>query len=464
MDDELAGALAAAQQYADKSLAANTLRGYLTSWQQYERFCAARRPAVGPLDATPEVVAAFLALKARGRMSEQGQWLDAPVEYATVAAILTGINKVFRRADRVAPGDSVFVQAVMAGIAADKDKTGPKAKDALTPDQLRQVIDRLSGPSPQQARDHALATLLGVRIGKHELTPARLRRLDWDDVVFGVDQVVLLVHSGTRSARRVRLVVKERRRGVCPVAALRVWAGYGCDGPVFIKVAGSQRTCQRLTRMGVVKIGQRLSLEPGDGRTAPGPSLLALRNIAMLLLGFQAARRRVEIVSWRWSDFTVDKRGLRIKVRRQKNHKNTVKWVVVPYGKNERYCPVRAWARWRDALQDETGLSVSDLAEDPVFVAIDRHGRLPHRGPGGFPMLNGEVVAETLQAAARACGITADLGAHSLRSGFVTAAVLAGVPLHKIQQQTHHSSLDVLLQYHRDLLQWEQNAAEQIGL
>ncbi len=55
-------------------------------------------------------------------------------------------------------------------------------------------------------------------------------------------------------------------------------------------------------------------------------------------------------------------------------------------------------------------------------------------------------------------------GGHSLRAGFVTTAILNGVPEYSIMKQTDHKKSDTVKKYIRETLKWKDNAATKLGL
>ncbi len=57
-----------------------------------------------------------------------------------------------------------------------------------------------------------------------------------------------------------------------------------------------------------------------------------------------------------------------------------------------------------------------------------------------------------------------DFSGHSLRSGFVTTAAIAGVPEHIIMRQTGHKKSDTIKRYIRIGNMWSENAATKVGL
>ncbi|MEV5084637.1 tyrosine-type recombinase/integrase [Streptomyces sp. NPDC056159] len=163
------------------------------------------------------------------------------------------------------------------------------------------------------------------------------------------------------------------------------------------------------------------------------------RDLAVLLLGFALAARRSELRLLDWTDLEEVEEGLAIEVWRPKvNHEGPL---GVPYGSNPATCPVRAVRAWRQCLIEHGRPPVG-----PLFVRIDRHGRIAHPmyrhgqqigDPTG--RITGEGIGDAVTRAAARAGLTAptellpDLpprwSGHSLRRGFATAAKQAGADL-----------------------------------
>jgi integrase len=201
---------------------------------------------------------------------------------------------------------------------------------------------------------------------------------------------------------------------------------------------------------------------PGTG----WPGVVAgRRDAALLVLGFAGAFRRAELAGLDTSDVRAHPSdGLHVMVRAAKNDPGRAGQVkAVPYGTEVATCGPCAWARWRGVVAaadaggraavlrtvraddpashvcrspavdaDSDGDGDGDPAE-PAFRKLDKTGRiLPGR-------LSGPAVTAIVQRRAAAGGYDpARLGGHSLRAGFVTAAVLAGADAHAIMRQTGH--------------------------
>ena len=139
------------------------------------------------------------------------------------------------------------------------------------------------------------------------------------------------------------------------------------------------------------------------------------------------------------------RQGLILTLRRSKtDQEGAGRKVGIPFGRT-RHCPVLALDRW---------LAVSGIEAGPVFRPVDRHGRVaPER-------LFGEAVSLIVKERVAAASIDpTGFSGHSLRAGFATSAVQAGVSTLKIRSQTGHASDAVLGRYVRDSELFTDNAA-----
>jgi integrase len=171
--------------------------------------------------------------------------------------------------------------------------------------------------------------------------------------------------------------------------------------------------------------------------SATGASLRALRDRAIILLGFAGAFRRSELVALDVEDLEEAPEGLLITIRRSKTDQEGLgRRVAIPRG--EIACPVAALRAWLEA---------AGITEGAVFRRVfnKRAQRVTDR------RLAARNVATIVKAAAAKLGLEASVFAgHSLRAGFVTSAVKRGANLIKITDVTGHRSLDMLKTYSRD--------------
>jgi site-specific recombinase XerD len=168
-----------------------------------------------------------------------------------------------------------------------------------------------------------------------------------------------------------------------------------------------------------------------------GASLRALRDRAIILLGFAGAFRRSELVALDVDDLEEAPEGLLVTIRRSKTDQEGIgRKVAIPRG--EIACPVTALRTWLEA---------AGITEGAIFRRVfNKHAqRVTDR------RLAARNVATIVKAAAAKLGLeAAAFAGHSLRAGFVTSTVKRGANLIKITDVTGHRSLEMLKTYSRD--------------
>ncbi len=177
-----------------------------------------------------------------------------------------------------------------------------------------------------------------------------------------------------------------------------------------------------------------------------------LRDRAMLCLGFSTGMRRSELVALNAEDLKVSDLGLSVTIRRSKtDQEGAGRSVVVLRGVNGT-CPVKALSAWLDA---------AGITEGPVFVYVDRHGKL-HLDQ----RLTDQVVLKVIRKRAEEAGVPGfeNLSGHSLRAGLATQAAMNGALERDIAKQTGHKSEKVLKGYIREADLWRNNVTEGLGL
>lgn len=219
-----------------------------------------------------------------------------------------------------------------------------------------------------------------------------------------------------------------------------------------------------IRRSKVSKPRQVSALVADDVRQiATGNRLIDLRDRAMLLLGFAAALRRSELSSLTLGHgergfITIERQGVRVTLLRSKASQEAAVDVVIPSGP-----ATEAIERW---------LATAGIQEgQPLFVYINKGGRIV----GGKPLTDGAVadvvkrrVIELL--VRRGVGReeaqrqAAEFSGHSLRVGFVTSAVDAGVQELTIANHTRHASLDMVRRYARERDAWRSSPLAKLGV
>lgn len=176
----------------------------------------------------------------------------------------------------------------------------------------------------------------------------------------------------------------------------------------------------------------------------------AIRDRAVITLGFTSALRRINLVQLDLADLRFRTEGLTVYVRREKqDQKAEGRLIGVPYARDAEICAVRAIERWLEIRGGEAG---------PVFTPI-REGR------GLIQRLSGSTICLIVKRAVAGIGLrAADFGGHSMRSGFVTLAMNHGVREFLIADQTGHRSLSSLRRYFRKRDPFRANACVDLGL
>jgi integrase len=151
-------------------------------------------------------------------------------------------------------------------------------------------------------------------------------------------------------------------------------------------------------------------------------SLKALRDSALLQVGFFGGFRRSELVAIMVEHVTWDAYGITITLPRSKTDQSGEGISkAIPYG-NGVCCPAKALRAWLDGARVTRG---------PVFRPISKWGEIGKKG------LNAASVSEILASSARLAGLgyALELSSHSLRRGMATSASRAGADFQDIKRQ-----------------------------
>lgn len=164
-------------------------------------------------------------------------------------------------------------------------------------------------------------------------------------------------------------------------------------------------------------------------------TLLAIRNKALVLLGFFGAFRRSELVTLKWEQIEFVRDGLIINLYRSKtDQQGEGARVVVPVGNIER-CPIRALLAWRQACSDK----VSGF----VFKRVTKDDKIIECG------ITSRYWSRLLRHLAKDAGVInwELISSHSLRRGFATEAARLGASLPAIQKHGRWRTTRTVVEY-----------------
>ena len=161
---------------------------------------------------------------------------------------------------------------------------------------------------------------------------------------------------------------------------------------------------------------------------------IAVRNRALILVGYFGAFRRSELVALKWEQVQFVSDGIIIQVPRSKTDQaGQGADCVIPFG-NEIRCPVRALLEWRQ---------ISNRFEGPIFRRISKTGTI------SFSAISPQYINRMIKDLAKKVGLTnADqMSSHSLRRGFATESARLGASMPSIQRHGRWRSTRTVVEY-----------------
>ena len=165
-----------------------------------------------------------------------------------------------------------------------------------------------------------------------------------------------------------------------------------------------------------------------------GGDVTALRDAALLALGFAGAFRRSELVALRAEDVQFQKKGMLITVRRSKTDQEG-HGQAVPVLEGQHLRPMEALRRY---------LAAAGITSGFLFRRIRKGGQVCAEA------LDAGYVARIVKRHAASAGLdSSTVSAHSLRSGFLTSAAVAGAGLDAMMRVSRHRKTETVLGYIR---------------
>jgi site-specific recombinase XerD len=225
--------------------------------------------------------------------------------------------------------------------------------------------------------------------------------------------------------------IGRRAAAICHAHRMAGHAPPTADDRVKLTMAGIRRSIGTAPNKKAAATADKLFAMTAQA----GQTLAAVRDRAVLLLGFAMAARRSELVALDLADIEEVAEGLRVTIRGSKTDQDR-EGAVVAIPRGVIACPVAALKAW---------LAVAGITEGPLFRPINKSGKV------GTARLTAQSVALIVKAGARRAGLDPrQFSAHSLRAGWITSAAKRRASIPKMMDVSRHKSIDTLLGYVRD--------------
>jgi site-specific recombinase XerD len=178
-------------------------------------------------------------------------------------------------------------------------------------------------------------------------------------------------------------------------------------------------------------------------------SIRALRDSALLQIGFFGGLRRSEIIEIQVEHIEWKQEGIEILLPHSKTDQmHEGQYCAIPYG-NELLCPVTALKRWLDTAKISTGA---------VFRRILRNNTITESTL--TPLTVNHIIKRSAHLAKLNCAN--EISPHSLRRGLATSAARANTPVHVIMRAGRWKQVNTVMEYIEANQRFTENAAVNI--
>lgn len=180
-------------------------------------------------------------------------------------------------------------------------------------------------------------------------------------------------------------------------------------------------------------------------------TLAALRDDALLQIGFFGALRRSELIAIKLEHLTWTNAGIQILIPHSKtDQSHSGQYAVIPYG-NETLCPIHALKKW---------LAISEIKTGAIFRRIISNKLI---GSEALTPLSVNHILKNRAEQANLIDIK-NLSSHSLRRGLATSAARAGVRLEVIMRSGRWKQTNTVIEYIEANERFADNAASKVML
>lgn len=244
--------------------------------------------------------------------------------------------------------------------------------------------------------------------------------------------------------------IKNSRTLARRLIALRHWHTYqGFQDPTIHAIV--KKTLVGITRLHGKPKEKAPPLTPDDLEAmvialSSENTLMAIRDNALLQIGFFGGLRRSEIIAIHIEHIEWKQEGIQILLPQSKTDQtHEGQYCAVPYG-NDRLCPVKALKKWLDLSHITTGA---------VFRRIMHQNAITE---GALTPLS---VNHIIKRCARMINLSyADkISSHSLRRGLATSAARANTPIHVIMRAGRWKQVNTVMEYIEANQRFTENAA-----
>jgi len=437
--------------------AKNTKKAYDRNVQEFHDFCKAIKAVAMP--AKVETVAEWIGALALWRNPVTKQ----PYQASTIASKVSAVSTWHRANGHPNPVTLELLSLIRKGFAHLHGRQPTQATPLLMEGLVAFVEVTLSPSLTAQRTATMMLLLTDPALG---LGPRALERFrSWDQLNWPKGKrTTALLELPYGDGNRVYEIHGHEDAALDPLRALRdLYDASEHVGAPFANLkdgrpmtaGGIVRLAKGACEAALVFPDRTYWLDDDERRSLKAavlaPTDLQVRDRTLAVLDWWCATRCSEVAALCWRDLTMPDNGsevLKVVVGRSKSDQQGrgMTRLIHPQP-DERVCPVEALKQWKPRLERLLARPVAP--DDPVFVRLDRAGRLR----AGVPQaMSGDAVTDRVKVLAEAARLSGTFTGHSMRAGMVTNQIAKGKNIVAVHQHVGHASLATTEKYVRAAL------------
>jgi len=435
--------------HADK-----TRTGYEANVGQFREFCQANGLVEFP--ASVATVADWLGELALWRNPITGK----PYQTGTIAAKLSAVSTWHKSNGKPNPVTAELLTLIRKGFARRHGRP-PAPADAVLMEGLVAMVEVTLAPSHTAVRKAVMLMLLTDPV--LGLGPRALERFrSWHQVRWPKGKrTVAELELPYGKGMRIFEIHGHEDPDLDPLRALRdLYEASEHLGAPFpnakdgrpMTAGGIVRLAKDACERALVFPDRTYWLDDDERRrliaAVLAPTDLQVRDRVLMILDWWCATRRSEVAALCWRDVTMPGRGsnlLAVVIGRSKTDQRRLGKVRQIHSQPDaRVDPAPAVEEWKLRLERLLGRPVEP--DDPVFVRLDRAGRLV---AGAARAMSGDAVNERVKVLAAEARVTGKITSHSMRAGMITNQIIAGKNVVAVAEHVGHASLETTHKYVR---------------